>query len=309
MTEYDSDGNRTKDIDGNGNATTYVYDVFHRKVQSIDPLGNISQTDYDKASNISPSGSSNYNLTHHTIFLLGRNYTYDSVNRRTKRIDFVFTPIPLGIQRIVSANSKASNLAASAVAGSPTIVTTYTYDFKGRVIAVTDGNGNTSEYQYDNADRKIQETDPMGNYKVFEYDPDGNLTRADSHEIVATSASGEEVFSTLYEYDELDRCVSITDNLGNTTSYAYDSRDALYNRVDQLGNVAQTNYDMYGAKIGDTKKMTATGLGGGPHFSHASTNAIRVRRRRKLSRHNGFTRRHHPFQIRRARQEECDDLQ
>ena len=58
-------------------------------------------------------------------------------------------------------------------------MTTYTYDFKGRVIAVTDGNGNTSEYQYDNANRKIQETDPMGNYKVFEYDPDGNLTRAD----------------------------------------------------------------------------------------------------------------------------------
>ena len=52
LTEYDSDGNRTKDIDGNGNATTYVYDVFHRKVQSIDPLGNISQTDYDKAWNV-----------------------------------------------------------------------------------------------------------------------------------------------------------------------------------------------------------------------------------------------------------------
>ena len=52
----------------------------------------------------------------------------------------------------------------------------------------------------------------------------------------------------------LDRCVSITDNLGNTTSYAYDSRDALYNRVDQLGNVAQTNYDMYGAKIGIRRK-------------------------------------------------------
>ena len=135
--------------------------------------------------------------------------------------------------------------------------------------------GQETVREYDALDRKFLERDALGNFTRFSYDPNSNLVRSDTHEQVTdpnTGATREEVFSALYEYDELNRRISTTDGLGNTTRFSYDSRDSLIRQVDPLGNVKRFEYDVYGRKVSETTESTVTGLGGGaPVLPHATT--------------------------------------
>jgi YD repeat-containing protein len=110
---------------------------------------------------------------------------------------------------------------------------------------------------------------------ITSYDANGNVTRRDRHEKIVDPATGlsagEEVFSTLSEYDELDRLIATTDSLGNKTSYSYDSRGNIVRQVDALGNVRRFAYDLFNRRIAEHLDLTATGLGGGPVITTLTT--------------------------------------
>src|SRR5262245_28398550 len=74
---------------------------------------------------------------------------------------------------------------------------------------------------------------------------------------------GEDVFSSLHDYDLLDRRIATTDGLGNRIVFTYDSRNNLASVTDPLGNVRWYKYDVFGRKTFDVTEMTRTGLGGG----------------------------------------------
>lgn len=155
--------------------------------------------------------------------------------------------------------------------------TLYFYDKAGRLTRVEqhgqrlDAGGNpepsktilSTTYDYNTVGWLTGETDPLGNRTEIRYDKHGLVTRVDVREKVADSPTGEEVFTTLYKYDPLDRLESITDGLGNITSFEYDSRDAVIRQVDPLGNVTRFEYDVYGRQTTECIEMTDTGLGTG----------------------------------------------
>src|SRR5262249_30014149 len=104
------------------------------------------------------------------------------------------------------------------------------------------------------------------------YDANSNLVRSYNHEQVtdSTGAMREEVFSALYDYDELDRRISTTNGLGNTTRFSYDSRNSFIKQLDPLGNIKRFAYDVYERTVTDTSETTATGLGGGSRLPDAT---------------------------------------
>ena len=264
-TGYSNDGLKDKSVDGRGNITRYEYDPFNRLVQTTDPLGNVSRLDYDKSGNLiverffEAQGDGTY------LLLARSEYEFDELNRRIVEKANLF-------QAPQRATNPETDFLASPGPGD-VLLTQTIYDKKGRVVTVVNANGQETVREYDALDRKTVERDALGNFTQLSYDPNSNLVRSDTHERVtdSTGATREEVFSALYECDELDRRISTTDGLGNTTRFSYDSRNSLLKQVDPLGNIKRFEYDVYGRKVTETFEQTITGLGGGSRLPDAIT--------------------------------------
>jgi len=258
-TVYSSDGLKVQTIDGRGNITRNAFDPFNRLIKTVDPLGNVALIEYDKAGNITVERFFEKQAVNRYLFLTRSEYEYDELNRRIIERKNLF-PTPLAVS-----DPETDPLASS----SPGILleTQFFRDKKGRLIKIINRKGQETIVEYDAMDSKISERDALGDFTRLIYDADGNLSRRDVHERVIDPSTGtflrEDVFSTFHDYDELDRMVSTTDSLGNTTRFSYDSRNSLVKQVDPLGNAQRFEYDVYGRKVAEIAEMTDTGLGGG----------------------------------------------
>jgi YD repeat-containing protein len=121
----------------------------------------------------------------------------------------------------------------------------------------------TASFEYNAAGWPVAQTDAAGNRTEVAYDGHGLVTRIDRRERVPESPTGEEAFTTFYEYDGLDRLISVTDSLGNAVCYEHDSRDPVVLKADPLGNVIRYEYDAYGRIITETAETTDDGTGSG----------------------------------------------
>jgi RHS repeat-associated protein len=259
-TAYDRDGLRIESIDGSGNVTRYKYDPFGRLIETSDPLGNVSCINYDKAGYAIVQRFFEKESDGTYLLLRRSEYEYDELNRQIFERKNLFSDPP-------STNDPQTGFLRSPGPGI-LLETQFLYDKKKRLEQVVDRNGHSTFYKFDNMDRKIRETDALGNYTQIEYDKNGNVIREDVHELVTNTDGGitvlrEDVFSTLHEYDELDRFSSTTDSLGNITTFFYDSRNNLVKQIDALKNVKRFDYDIFGRKVAELYEMTDTGLGGG----------------------------------------------
>jgi RHS repeat-associated protein len=257
--EYEPDGSQKRVIDPRGFATDRQKDAFGRVVAVTDPLGVVHRTDYDKSSNIilerifEPDGTGDYRMLSRT------EHVYDELNRRVIERRCLFNaPLPAIDPAI-----------AYLAPGGPwmTLETLFFFDKSGRVVKRRDATGAETTTIYDPRGMSAVETDAVGVATRSTYDANGNLTRRDVHEPVVDAATGavvgEEVFSAVQTYDELDRLTSVSNTLGNTTRYAYDSRDRVVVQTDPLGNITRHAYDVFGQCIAKTFERTKTGLAGG----------------------------------------------
>jgi RHS repeat-associated protein len=273
---YDGDGLLCKQRDGRGMKTEFDYNSFGRLIETRDydehdNLYRLIRQDYDKAGNLTiermfkPDGNA-YKLLYHA------SYRYDELNQRIENRLRCFQ-IPIAC---TSADVEKDN---DYVPLAEAVRILYFYDKAGRPIRVEqhgrrlDANGQpqlqdtilSSKYEYNSVGWLIAETDQLGNRTERHYDKHGLLTRVDVREKVplAYSPTGEEIFTTLYKYDDLDRMKSVKDGLGNTTRFEYDSRDSIIRQEDPLGNITRFDYDIYGRQVAERIEMTETGLGGG----------------------------------------------
>jgi RHS repeat-associated protein len=93
----------------------------------------------------------------------------------------------------------------------------FTYDSRGRTVAVTDFDGNTNSAAYDDAGRAISATDPLGNQTGFTRDNLGRIT-----DFTSPLANVTHV-----DYDPIGRPTTVRDSEGNRVSLAYDSAGRL----------------------------------------------------------------------------------
>ena len=147
-------------------------------------------------------------------------------------------------------------------------LTRWTYDARGNVASVADGEDRTWSYTYDTADRLTSTTRPDGAIVSYTYDAAGNLgsiTTPGGHAHVFThsptgtrttyAAPGEAATATAYTYDRDGQITSVTRPGADVVHYDYDTAGRLAGIREPRGN---TSYS-YDAQSGRLAAMTAPG--------------------------------------------------
>ena len=112
----------------------------------------------------------------------------------------------------------------------------YSYDARGNITGIIDGNGNETSYLLDDWGRIIQINTPEGGVEKYTYDYAGNITST-------TDANGGRIE---YFYNSLGQVSQIKDQEGNSEYFYYDKEGNLTKRIDRNGNNQDRSYNIDG---------------------------------------------------------------
>ncbi len=209
----------SKITDAMGNVTTFNYDANN----NLKLVRHFGQT------NDVPGAEGN-------IRLAESRYEYDGLDRRVRSRDSFFSPetqAPIGDGERTTSFAYAPNGQCTSVTDDLGRVTSYTYDTRGWLASVISPGGKSV----------------MGSLK----DAAGNLITVTQTDL-SDLGGAPQVFSWTNVYDSLNRCVSTTDNVGNTSSCAFDSLDRIAKTTDPRGVSSFYTYDLLGRQtiaVGD----------------------------------------------------------
>lgn len=252
-TQHDYDGNGNEvltsvGLEGPTRATSNTYDCFDRVIETIDPMGNQTEFDYDAASNVieqrtygelvDVTGATN------NVLLALVSTDYDTMRRPIETTRDHFNP------------------ATMAAIGDGASVTTLTYDGESRVILEEDDNGGQTSRDYDAAGRLITTVDAVGNTEELTHDAAGNVLTRELTDVPSTSGPSQ-VGTWTASYDEQNYLTEREDPMGNSWHACYDSLGMLAEEVDARGNRTQHEYDGHGRLLESTHILTDDGTGTG----------------------------------------------
>ncbi|MBN1930451.1 MAG: PASTA domain-containing protein, partial [Desulfobacterales bacterium] len=249
--EYDINGNvvqKTEFPEVNGTpqavVTSYVYDANNNLISQTKPNGSITEFTYSAKDELLTKTIDAGGLNLSTI------YTYDSAGRVLTVTD------PIGN---VVTNTYDSNGNLTSRTDRLGNVTTYNYNAQGLVSRKTDPLGNYVEYTYNPLGNKIrEEMFSMGGISLrlmeFTYDNNGNKLK----ETLYVTKNGTSIpLTTVYEYNNNDRIVSVTDPMSNVTRTEYDATEQKIADINPLGLRIEYIYDNIGNLI-ETKYPDGT---------------------------------------------------
>lgn len=258
---YDGNGNLKSSTDaadntgdGTPETTIFIYDGYDRLIRATDPLGNYTAYSFDANSNTLSErhyGNSGIEGIDNTILLSETLFSYDEQDRLYQRDDSLLV------------NGITQNVGSGLTPDDNKVTTVNLFDANGLVVATTDDNGNTTLVTYDGLNRKVTNTDALGNTTSTSYDANSNLVQV---AVTQTSAEGlvaDKTISFTAAYDELNRKISETDALGNTTTWRYDSRDNVVLQTDAMGNITLNIYDGINRLLESREYLSVTGTGDG----------------------------------------------
>jgi len=216
--EYDTRGNRVREINPLRGPTIWKYDEQDRLVSSTDPAGATTRYEYDAAGHlvkiVDPTGG----ITQ---------FEHDSRGRTVSMKD------PVGR------------------------ITRYQYDKEGRLISEADGKGSAYRYEFDSAGNMIQEINPLGGVTARVYNPLGQVIKETSplgktwsyHYSQAgllTQSTGPSGEAIKYQYDALGRMKEVIDPKGRGTRYDYDRKGQVVKITVPDGGVSTYSYGNFG---------------------------------------------------------------
>jgi len=247
---YDTAGNKTREIDPNGQ-TYFDYDAYHRLVNTTYPDQSVATKEYDAEGNLISETDRNGNIT---------NYTYDALNRliQTDYADGSHTQSEYDVLgRVVAEIDENGNRTEHEydATGRRTLTrnalgfeTTFAYDANGNLISQTDANSNTTQYEYDVLDNRVKTIHADSSESLQSYDELGQITSK-------TDQNGN---TTSYSYDALGRLTKVTDALLNETSYTYDEAGNKLTQTDAEGRTTSWTYDGEGNQLSRTLPLGQT---------------------------------------------------
>ncbi len=299
--DYDDNGNLSRRVDAEdhdgdvvGDSTLYTYDGHDRLRTTTTPMGTVTELFRDPAGNVNERqidghpgnqpGAPNQTLSN-------ERYTHDELNR-TCRIDKQLFVVPSSETPI----RPVFLFDGGGIDPPDGWVTEMTeHDGLGRTRFAIEDDTEVTEYRYDGAGRRAESIDALGNRVETYYDANGNPIRVVSIETMSepglTSAFDspapavpDQVRTTYYVYDQLDRIARVSDSLGQTYAYGYDSRgnqttssDAngpLMGVADPLGvfpgvindagNTRTNYYDGADRRVAEVTDLRVGGVGGAP---------------------------------------------
>jgi YD repeat-containing protein len=254
--DYTQNGDIVRIHDGVGTPVPRVheltYDWFDRPLSATDPLGNVFTWHYDANHNYSglrsdgelvdlPGSASN-------VRLLETTYAYDAMDRRIRTTSEFFD------------TETQAPLPGGSMVGQSIMMQTWTD--ASRIASITNDNSHVTSLGYDSAIRLSDSTDQAGNRIDLVYDANSKVIGTTSTEKPGLGGP-DELFTTTYAYDGLDRLIRITDNVDNQQDFGYDSRDNVLHVRDGLGNTTRFVYDGLERNTQETATLTDDGTGGG----------------------------------------------
>ena len=236
---YDDSHQLVALTDGNGNATSFVYNAYNQVTQRVDPLGRTTGWAYynladgDGETHVTnPNGSVTVEIYH--------NYqptqitdAYGTGSATTKSLSY---------------DDNGELVRRTDGAGNPT---TYTYDADGNKTSQTDGSNDTTRWTYDDRHDVLTTTTPIGETTTYTLDAHGNALAAsrpapnNQTEIIryTYNAAGEQTSKTdpnnnpwTYGYDAYGDQAAVTDPLGNETTYVFDADSRKTSETTPRGN-------------------------------------------------------------------------
>lgn len=247
---YDERGNLTRILDPYGGETLYAYDGLNRVVRTTDGNGNAMSYAYDEKDRIiqavNPEGRE-------------RRYAYNESGKVMEITDFD------GGKTVITYNKLNRPETITDREGR---VTRRSYDRMWNMEKETLPSGAVTSYHYDQDNRlsrvELRQGEGKEPERVFSYthDPNGNLLKVTAGGSTMAKGNGEDgpageraeaqeeaaLSITRYEYDALNRPVSVTDGEGNKTCYTYDGRGNLASVTDPAGNTVTYRYNAAGEK-------------------------------------------------------------
>lgn len=286
--DYDAAGNRTRFVDGRGNATAYTYNAWNLNESTIEPPTTAHPapgdrtwtTVYDAAGQVVTQhapGGVRTDMTYSPRGLItsqagsgadaptiARNFTYDAADRVTSARA---GGTPQSPTDVYTYNDRGLLLSTTGPGGDSTFV----WNREGEVTERTDAAG-TSRFYYDDNSRLGIAEEPLTDTEVrYLYDPDGRLERQTYARITGTGGgiapmSGTIQGSRNYTYDEFGRLASDTtlaaDNAVQTSmTYAYNLDDRITGKTTTgvAGASANTyTYDLAGRLTSHTNPAGTT---------------------------------------------------
>lgn len=275
--QYDGLGNTTKTIDEANRKTTFVYDKQSRLIEKQLPEHQIWRYSYNPSGTIATSTDP---------WGFEKSFSYNTINQRTGTTnpdsgveveshtldgDLVFQKDALGNKsirligpekRIVSTIDAVGRTAAfdyddnnnqtdshltwdGAVAGPGSVSSHSEYDVEDRLISHDSAFGSSvaqhTQYKYDNLGNRLETNEPNGRTTKYEYD---DLNRV----ITMTDALNHAMAQT---WDGVGNKLTVTDRRGNTTTTYYDALNRptkvqyadgtfISSSYDPVGNVVST---------------------------------------------------------------------
>jgi len=266
-TQYDYDGNRNvvtrlQGLEDAPRALQNAYDGYDRLVQVVDPMGNTMEFHYDPNHNQVgmrsdgelvdlPGGASNVRLGETT-------FAYDDMDRVSrKEVAFFDT------------DTQAPILVGPTPDGVSS--TDFQWNDDSQVLLTIDDNLHQTTFEYDDAGRLVRVVDPSANETEYSYDAIGNITAVTETD-KSDLANPDQVFTTTYTYDNLNRLTQTTDNVGNSDFHDYDSRGNRTFDDDALGRDTRYTYDGYDRLVQTTHDLDGDGADGdGPDVTTEQT--------------------------------------
>jgi uncharacterized delta-60 repeat protein/RHS repeat-associated protein len=243
--QYNSLGNLLQNTDGNGNSTTYTYNILGEQTSAT--LPNPGDPALPAGEGATPSAPT-------TVF------AYDAAGNPISST--VTTDSP---QQTITTTVDSLGRTVRTTNADGTY-TTEQYDPRGNVIYSTDAMGRVTQYVYDSLNRRIETINPDGSATRTEYDGGGRI-------VGETDANGNTV---QFAYDQLGRQVEEIqpDQAGNggtntaITVTTYDDADDKVYVTDPLStthedsdvnNTTETDYNKLGEKTEVIQPAPATG--------------------------------------------------
>ena len=212
---YSPNSQIVQSINANGHSVTNAYDTANRLSQVIDGRSNRIAYAYDaNGCLITQTETDQYDLGG-TNRVRTTTYSYDGVDRLIQTVD---------------------NLG---------ITNRWAYDSRGNRVKSTDGRDNVTRYEYDGLNRLITTihvltTDGIGSNPII-----GNIvnrqTWDDSSRL--TSQQDDNLNTTTYVYDALDRLVTTGFADGTSSSITYDVHGNPVTMLDANGSVITSTFD------------------------------------------------------------------
>ena len=227
----DASGNTTSMTDAEGKTTQYQYDLHNRLIQVTDPLGGTTKYSYQTGC---PDCGGSDRITSITDAKGNTtSFDYDSKGRVVRITD------PLGYQK------------------------QFSYDPNGNLTSTADPNGNTINFQYDSINRLIRKNLP-DDVVTYGYDALNNLTSVVDNNssismtydlagrltAVTTGGTVLPLASISYSYDANGNRISMIDKENGVTHYQYDVLNRLISLNNPQGETIAFGYNAVGRRTG-----------------------------------------------------------